>query len=90
MGQKINPIAFRLGIIKGWDSSWYGGKDFSEKLGRRLRNQEIRKCPLATGWSVESGDRAHAEANNFNNPHGPAGGSDWQGRSRGRPPEGRN
>ncbi len=32
MGQKANPIGIRLGIIKGWDSNWYGGKDFSEKL----------------------------------------------------------
>ena len=31
MGQKINPTALRLGIIKGWESSWYGGKNFSEK-----------------------------------------------------------
>ena len=40
MGQKINPIAFRLGIIKGWDSSWFGGKDFSDKL---VEDYEIRK-----------------------------------------------
>lgn len=26
MGQKVNPIANRLGIIKGWDSNWYGGR----------------------------------------------------------------
>ena len=32
MGQKVNPIANRLGIIRGWDSNWYGGKDFSDKL----------------------------------------------------------
>lgn len=32
MGQKANPIGNRLGIIKGWDSNWYGGKDFAEKL----------------------------------------------------------
>ena len=32
MGQKINPISQRLGIIKGWESNWYGGKDFSFKL----------------------------------------------------------
>ena len=32
MGQKTNPISNRLGIIKGWDSNWYGGKDFSTKL----------------------------------------------------------
>ena len=32
MGQKSNPIGLRLGIIKGWNSYWYGGKDFSTKL----------------------------------------------------------
>ena len=32
MGQKVNPISNRLGIIRGWDSNWYGGKDFSSKL----------------------------------------------------------
>ncbi len=40
MGQKVNPIGFRLGIVRGWDSAWYGGKDFSEKL---VEDQEIRK-----------------------------------------------
>jgi small subunit ribosomal protein S3 len=40
MGQKVNPIGFRLGIIKGWDSNWYGGKNFSEKL---IEDQNIRK-----------------------------------------------
>jgi small subunit ribosomal protein S3 len=29
MGQKVNPIGIRLGIIKGWDSNWYGGNDYS-------------------------------------------------------------
>ena len=40
MGQKVNPIANRLGIIKGWDSTWYGGRDFSEKL---VEDDKIRK-----------------------------------------------
>jgi small subunit ribosomal protein S3 len=40
MGQKVNPIGLRLGIIKGWDSNWYGGKDFSEKL---VEDEQIRK-----------------------------------------------
>ena len=26
MGQKVNPISNRLGIIRGWDSNWYGGR----------------------------------------------------------------
>jgi small subunit ribosomal protein S3 len=32
MGQKVNPIGNRLGIIRGWDSNWFGGKDFSTKI----------------------------------------------------------
>ena len=40
MGQKVNPIANRLGIIRGWDSNWYGGKDFSAKL---VEDSKIRK-----------------------------------------------
>lgn len=39
MGQKVNPIGLRLGIIKGWESNWYGGKDFSEKL---VEDERIR------------------------------------------------
>ena len=40
MGQKVNPIGLRLGIVKGWDSNWYGGKDFSEKI---VEDHKIRK-----------------------------------------------
>ncbi|MCJ8276423.1 MAG: 30S ribosomal protein S3 [Bdellovibrionales bacterium] len=40
MGQKVNPVGLRLGIVRGWDSNWYGGKDFSNKL---VEDQEIRK-----------------------------------------------
>jgi small subunit ribosomal protein S3 len=40
MGQKTNPIGLRLGIIKGWDSNWYGGNDFSGKL---VEDDKIRK-----------------------------------------------
>ena len=32
MGQKTNPIGNRLGIIRGWDSNWYGGRRFEQKL----------------------------------------------------------
>ncbi len=39
MGQKVNPVGFRLGIVRGWDSSWFGGKDFSDKI---VEDQEIR------------------------------------------------
>jgi small subunit ribosomal protein S3 len=40
MGQKVNPVGLRLGIIKGWDSAWFGGKDFSDKL---VEDHNIRK-----------------------------------------------
>ena len=40
MGQKTNPIGNRLGIIRGWDSNWYGGKTFSSKL---VEDEKIRK-----------------------------------------------
>jgi len=40
MGQKTNPIGNRLGIIRGWDSSWYGGRDYGEKLAE---DDKIRK-----------------------------------------------
>jgi len=39
MGQKTNPIGFRLGIIKGWDSNWYGGKNYADKL---VEDEKIR------------------------------------------------
>jgi len=40
MGQKVNPISNRLGIIRGWDSNWYGGKNFGDKL---YEDEKIRK-----------------------------------------------
>ncbi|MBK1438588.1 30S ribosomal protein S3 [Parapedobacter sp. ISTM3] len=40
MGQKANPIGNRLGIIKGWDSNWFGGKNYSDKL---VEDEKIRK-----------------------------------------------
>jgi len=40
MGQKTNPIGNRLGIIRGWDSNWYGGNDYGDKLAEDFK---IRK-----------------------------------------------
>lgn len=47
MGQKVNPIGLRLGIVKGWESSWYGGKDFSDKLveDEKIRNYIQARIP---------------------------------------------
>lgn len=49
MGQKVNPIGFRLGVIKGWDSNWYGGKDYSEKLVEDEKIRGYLKARLAKG-----------------------------------------
>jgi len=40
MGQKTNPIGNRLGIIRGWESNWYGGNDYGDKLAE---DSKIRK-----------------------------------------------
>ena len=40
MGQKVNPIANRLGIVRSWDSNWFGGKNFGDSL---VEDMKIRK-----------------------------------------------
>ena len=40
MGQKTNPIGNRLGIIRGWESNWYGCNDYGDKLAE---DDKIRK-----------------------------------------------
>ena len=40
MGQKVNPIANRLGIVKGWDSNWFGGKNYGDTI---LEDSKLRK-----------------------------------------------
>lgn len=44
MGQKTNPIANRLGIIKGWDSNWYGGRNYGDKIAE---DDKIRQYIMA-------------------------------------------
>ncbi|MBN2519941.1 MAG: 30S ribosomal protein S3 [Bacteroidales bacterium] len=47
MGQKVNPIGNRLGIIKGWDSNWYGGKNYSDKIYEDSKIREYLHARLA-------------------------------------------
>ncbi|MGF1583909.1 MAG: 30S ribosomal protein S3 [Bacteroidales bacterium] len=47
MGQKVNPISNRLGIIRGWDSNWYGGNDYSGKLIEDFKIREYLSARLA-------------------------------------------
>ncbi len=47
MGQKTNPISNRLGIIRGWDSHWYGGKNFADKIAEDNKIRKYLKARLA-------------------------------------------
>jgi small subunit ribosomal protein S3 len=47
MGQKVNPISNRLGIIRGWDSNWYGGKNYADKLVEDSKIREYLNARLA-------------------------------------------
>lgn len=40
MGQKVNPIGMRIGIVKTWESRWYAGKKYAEFI---LEDDKIRK-----------------------------------------------
>ncbi len=53
MGQKTNPIGNRLGIIRGWESNWYGGRDIAEKV---IQDEKIRVYLQAR---IEKGGIAH-------------------------------
>ena len=56
MGQKTNPIGNRLGIIRGWDSNWYGGRVYGDKIaedskirqyiGVRLSNASVARVVI--------------------------------------------
>lgn len=47
MGQKVNPVGLRLGIVRGWESNWFGGKNFSDKLveDEKIRNYIFARIP---------------------------------------------
>ncbi len=47
MGQKTNPIGNRLGITRAWDSIWYGGKNYAEKLHEDHKIRQYLKVRLA-------------------------------------------
>ncbi|MDE6396195.1 MAG: 30S ribosomal protein S3 [Muribaculaceae bacterium] len=52
MGQKVNPISNRLGIIRGWDSNWYGGKKYGDTILedsklRQYLNVRLAKCSVS-------------------------------------------
>lgn len=46
MGQKVNPISFRLGVIKTWDSKWYAKANYSALLHEDLKLRDFLKKRL--------------------------------------------
>ncbi len=53
MGQKTNPIGFRLGVIRGWESNWYDEREFAKKLEEDLMLRKyIRKRLQNSGIST--------------------------------------
>ncbi len=46
MGQKVNPIGFRVGITRGWESIWYAEKNFGEQLRADIRMRRYVKARL--------------------------------------------
>jgi len=53
MGQKTNPIGNRLGYIQGWESNWFGGSNYGDKIVeddkiRRYLKARLAKASIAT------------------------------------------
>lgn len=46
MGQKVNPIGLRLGVNRTWDSRWYAGDDYADKLHEDLKIHDYLKKQL--------------------------------------------
>jgi small subunit ribosomal protein S3 len=55
MGRKVNPIGFRLGYVHGWQSNWYGGRNYTELLHEdvKIRNIVMRELQRAGISKVE-------------------------------------
>ena len=49
MGQKAHPIGNRLGIIRGWDSNWFGGDNYADKLVEDEKIRQYLYARLAKG-----------------------------------------
>lgn len=66
MGQKVNPIGFRIGIIEDWRSRWFAGKDYAQFLAEdiKIRNHISKKLVRAGISKVEierTGDRVKVD-----------------------------
>ena len=49
MGQKTNPIGNRLGISRGWDSNWFGGNDYGDRIAEDYKIRRYLEARLSKG-----------------------------------------
>ena len=61
MGQKVNPISLRLGIVRGWESNWYGGKEFGVKLAEDNKIRKYLNARMPRAGISKILDRAYAK-----------------------------
>ena len=47
MGQKVNPVGMRVGIIRDWDSKWYAQKEFANYLHEDIKIRKLLESKLA-------------------------------------------
>ena len=67
MGQKIHPIGFRVGIIRGWDSRWFQEKNYAEWLGedykiRKFIRSQLRHASISR-IEIERANKTHVIVN---------------------------
>ena len=55
MGQKVNPVGLRVGIIRDWESKWFAGKDYADLLHEDLKVREYitKRLSVASVSKVE-------------------------------------
>ncbi|MFC7061828.1 30S ribosomal protein S3 [Halobacillus seohaensis] len=46
MGQKVNPVGLRIGVIRDWESKWYAGKDYADLLHEDIKIREYTEQRL--------------------------------------------
>ncbi len=64
MGQKVNPISNRLGVIRGWDSNWYGGKKYGDTLLEDARLRQYLNVRLLK-LGAKEGENTRGAVNKF-------------------------
>jgi small subunit ribosomal protein S3 len=63
MGQKVHPVGFRVGITRGWNSTWFANRDYADLLHDDLRIREfVKKRLVHAGVSAIEIERASQRA----------------------------